>query len=219
MAEHHGGRAAAAQGVPLAADLQPVGRPRPCSGLTSRRTRSTRISAPPPGRLPKPGRLQPHEHLADRQPGELAMWSISGGLNPWTLTCGKLGLDVAEQLLVPLERQLRVHAALQAGSGRRPGRSSRRSSRSSVVAVDDVGVRVAEPARERAEAAAARADVRVVDVAVDVVGAIRLGVQPPRDGVGRLGPARPGRATPAAAAPRPAPSRRPATARSRIGRT
>ena len=46
-------------------------------------------------------------------PETVAMWSISGGLKPWMLICGKSPLDVAEQLFVPLELQLGVHAALQ----------------------------------------------------------------------------------------------------------
>ena len=41
------------------------------------------------------------------------MWSISGGLKPWTLICGKSPLDVAEQFLVPLDLQIGVHSALQ----------------------------------------------------------------------------------------------------------
>ena len=82
------------------------------------------------------------------------MWSISGGLKPWTLICGNRSLDVAEQLLVPLDLQLGVHAALQedlvAAQGDRlfdlPVQ---------LVGLDDVAVGVARPARERAEAAAA----------------------------------------------------------------
>ena len=47
-----------------------------------------------------------------------------------------------------------------------------------LLARQDVGVGVAGLAVERAEVADGGADVGVVDVAVDVVGAIRLGVQP-----------------------------------------
>ena len=42
-----------------------------------------------------------------------AIWSISGGLKPCTLMLRKPPLDVAEQRFVPLDLQLRVHAALQ----------------------------------------------------------------------------------------------------------
>ena len=56
-----------------------------------------------------------------------------------------------------------------------------------LLARQDVGVGVVALAVEGAEVAHGRADVGVVDVAVDVVGAVRLGVQPRRDGVG--GPA------------------------------
>ena len=55
------------------------------------------------------------------------------------------------------------------------------------LARQDVGVGVAGLAVEGAEVADGGADVGVVDVAVDVVGAVRLGVQPAADGVG--GPA------------------------------
>lgn len=53
MAEHHGGRADSAQFMPGAVTLSRssvMTLPR----VISPRTRSTRISAPPPGKLPKP---------------------------------------------------------------------------------------------------------------------------------------------------------------------
>ena len=52
------------------------------------------------------------------------------------------------------------------------------------VAVEDVSLGVADLAVEGAEVADGGADVRVVDVPVDVVGAVRLGMEPPADGVG-----------------------------------
>ena len=52
------------------------------------------------------------------------------------------------------------------------------------LAVEDVGLGVVDLAVERAEVADRRADVGVVDVAVDVVGAIRLGMEPAADRVG-----------------------------------
>ena len=55
------------------------------------------------------------------------------------------------------------------------------------VAVEHVGLGVVDLAVEGAEVADGRADVGVVDVAVDVVGAIRLGMEPPADRIG--GPA------------------------------
>ena len=52
------------------------------------------------------------------------------------------------------------------------------------VAIEHVAFGMSRLAVERAEIADGRADVGVVDVAVDVVGAIRLGMEPARDGVG-----------------------------------
>ena len=131
------------------------------------------------------------------------------------LTCGKRRLDVAEQLFVPLERQARDASRPATGSGRRPGRSSRRSSRYSVVAVEHVAVGVVRAAARTRRSGSRRADVGVVDVAVDVVGAIGLGMQPPASRRRPPRPAPPGRGIPAAAAPRPR-QPPPATARSRI---
>src|SRR5262249_18622055 len=53
------------------------------------------------------------------------------------------------------------------------------------LARQNVGIGVAALAVEGTEVADGGADVRVVDVAVDVVGAIRLGMQTASDGVGR----------------------------------
>ena len=53
-----------------------------------------------------------------------------------------------------------------------------------LLARQDVGVGVVALAVEGAEIADGGADVGVVDVAVDVVGAIRLRMQPAADGVG-----------------------------------
>ena len=52
------------------------------------------------------------------------------------------------------------------------------------LARQHVGVGVVDLAVEGAEIADGGADVGVVDVAVDVVGAVRLGMQPAADGVG-----------------------------------
>ena len=51
------------------------------------------------------------------------------------------------------------------------------------VAVEHIGFGVVDRAIEGAEIADRRADVGVVDVAVDVVGAVRLGMQPLADGI------------------------------------
>ena len=104
-----------------------------------------------------------------------------------------------EQFFVPVERQLRVHAALQQDLVAAQG-DRLLDLAVQLFARDDVALGIARPSREGAEAAAAGADVRVVDVAVDVVGAIGLGMQPAATWRRRAGQAPPGRATPAAAA-------------------
>ena len=122
------------------------------------------------------------------------MWSISGGLKPWTLICGKRRLMSRSSCFVPLELQLRVQAALQEDLVAAQ-RDRLLDLPEQLLALDDVAFRVARLAGERAEAAAARADVRVVDVAVDVVGAIGLRVQAPRRPRRPPAQARPDRAT------------------------
>ena len=52
-------------------------------------------------------------------------------------------------------------------------------------AVEHVAFFVLRRAVERAKSQTADTDVRVVDVAIDVVGAVRLGMQPARHGIGR----------------------------------
>ena len=53
------------------------------------------------------------------------------------------------------------------------------------VAVEHVGVGIVDFPVERAEVADRRADVGVIDVAVDVVGPVRLRMKPPADEIGR----------------------------------
>ena len=95
----------------------------------------------------------------------------------------KVALDVAQQFFVPLELELRMQAALHQNL------IAAELDRflnllQQLVALEHVAFRMLRRAIERAEIADRRADVRVVDVAIDVVGANRLRMQPPRDGVG-----------------------------------
>ena len=96
----------------------------------------------------------------------------------------KVALDVAQQLFVPLELEFRVQSALHqdlvAAQVDRLLDFLQQH-----VALEHIAFRVFGLAKERAEIAHGRADVRVVDVAVDVVGAVRLGMQPARDRIGR----------------------------------
>ena len=96
---------------------------------------------------------------------------------------GKVGLDVVEQLLVPLELEVGMQPALHQDLV-----AAQRNRLADLleqhVAVEHVGVGVIDLAVEGAEVADGRADIRVVDVAVNVVGSIGLGVQPLTDRLG-----------------------------------
>ena len=133
------------------------------------------------------------------------------------LTCGKRCLMSREQLFVPLELEVGMQAALHQNL------IAAELDRFldllvELVALEHVAFGRLRRAIERAEIADRRADVRVVDVAVDVVGAVVLGMQPARDLVGRPAERRRGRATPAAASPSSGVSRSPATALSNRSR-
>ena len=91
-------------------------------------------------------------------------------------------MQIAEQFLVPFELQRRVHPALHEDLVAAEG-DRLLDLLVELLARQDVGVGVARLAVEGAEVADGGADVRVVDVAVDVVRAVRLRVQPQRDGV------------------------------------
>ena len=95
-----------------------------------------------------------------------------------------MALDVAQQVFVPLERQLGVQSALHQNLIA-PQVDGFLDLLQQHVAIQQVAFGVLRLAEERAEVAHGRADVRVVDVAVDVVRAIRLGMQAARHRVGR----------------------------------
>ena len=101
--------------------------------------------------------------------------AISGGPKPCTWM-RVARLELAQHALVPLERQVGVHAALQ--QDRRPLERDRLLDlRVELVGRQHVGVGVVGVAVEGAEAAARDADVGVVDVAVDDEGDLALGVR------------------------------------------
>ena len=156
------------------------------------RTRSTRISAPPPGRLPSPAALSRSSTVRSGSLATFVKWWISGGLNPWTLTCGKCALMSRSSSSYHSSFRCGMQPALHQDlvAAQRDGLADLLEQH---VAVEDVGLGVVDLAIERAEVADRRADVGVVDVAVDVVGADTA-----RDGAAgrrrrRPGPARAGR--------------------------
>ena len=85
---------------------------------------------------------------------------------------GVLGADVAQQLLVPLDRQVGVDAALHEDAGAVEGEGLL-DLLADLLEGEEVALGVAGLAVEGAEAAAVDADVGVVDVAIDVVGGDR----------------------------------------------
>ncbi len=147
------------------------------------RTRSTRISAPPPGRLPMPASFKPAQHVAQRQLVQLVEVPDFRGAEGVQVDRRKASSQVAQQLLVPLQLQRRMVAALQEDLIAAEG-DGFLDLLVQHLARQDVGVGVGALAVEGAEIADGGADVGVVDVAVDVVGAVRLGMQPAAHGVG-----------------------------------
>ena len=96
---------------------------------------------------------------------------------------GEVVLDVVEQFLVPLQLEVGMQPALHqdlvaAERDRLPDLLQQH------LSVQDVRLGVVELAVKRAEIADRRANIRIVDIAVDIVGAIGLGMKPLAHGVG-----------------------------------
>ena len=95
-----------------------------------------------------------------------------------------VALDVAHQVEVPLERDVRIVPALHQDLDA-ADRLALVDLGADLLEGQDVALGVLRPAVERAELAVGDADVGVVDVAVDDVGDDVLGVLPPALGVGQ----------------------------------
>src|SRR5262249_50805181 len=111
VAEHHRGRRPPAEAVPDAVDLQPVfgHHLAPCDRLTDAVDQYLRA---PTGQAAKPGRLEPLEHLAERLLRDLGQEVDLRRAEAVDIDPGKMSLDVPEELLVPLELQIRMQPAL-----------------------------------------------------------------------------------------------------------
>jgi hypothetical protein len=117
VAEHHRGRREHAQLVGDVHDGEPglgvaLAQPIGADGWA-------KISPPPPGMESSPASRQgahdPAESSRSSSPGwveEVTNSMNSGGLKPCTWMFGKRGLDRREQVEVPGQRQIGVHAAL-----------------------------------------------------------------------------------------------------------
>ena len=97
---------------------------------------------------------------------------------------GKVVFDATKKIFVPLQRQRGVHAALHQDLVTAEG-DRLLDLFEDHVAFEDVSLGAFRPAVERAEVADRRTDVGVVDVSIDVVGAIGLRMEPPRDRISR----------------------------------
>ena len=76
------------------------------------RTRSTRISAPPPGRLPRPAAFSRSSTVAQRQLRDLREVVNLRRAEAVDVDLRKARLDVAQQFFVPLELVIGMQAAL-----------------------------------------------------------------------------------------------------------
>ena len=139
------------------------------SGEIRWRTRSTRISPPPPGIEPSPAALKSPMIFSSGSLNTSRKWMNSLGLKPWMLNLRKFVFDVREQIQIPLLRQLRMMAALHQHL-RAAERDRLLDFFVHLVERDDVGIVVLFHAVKRAELAIDVADVRVIDVAVNDVG-------------------------------------------------
>ena len=135
------------------------------AGAITWRTRSTRISAPPPGSESWPGGAQAREGLVRLDPRDVGdVQDLRGRQGVQVDRVARL--DVAEEVLVPLDPQVGVVAALQEQRG------AAQVERLLDLAEDhrlrqDVALGVHGRPVEGAEVAVGDAEVGVVDVAVD----------------------------------------------------
>ena len=183
VAEHHGGARPAAEAVPHPHDVQPVGGVR--LALSDRLADAVHQDfRPAAGDAAEAGRLQPDQHLVQRQlvqPGEVDDLRRAEGVQ---VDRREVRPQVAEHVLVPVQLERRVHPALEQDLVAAEG-DGFPDFLVQLVAGQHIGVGVAGLAVEGAEVAHGGADVGVVDVPVDVVSAVRLRVQPLGDGVSR----------------------------------
>ena len=112
VAEHHGGRADAAQFVPDAHHVQPVVGQRFAAGDRPADAVDQDLR-PAAGDAAQPGGLQPLEHGPQRQLVDLREVVDFRRAEAVHVDLREAALDVVQQLLVPVQLELRVQAALQ----------------------------------------------------------------------------------------------------------
>ena len=182
VAVHHRGGAPAAELMPLTVNFEPVVSHHLAPGDRPPHPIDEDLATTPRQRA-QAGPGEPLEHLGQgslRNLGEVVDLRRREAVD---VDLGKVPLDVLEQFLVPLEGKRRMQPALHqdlvAAKGQRLPAFVEQD-----LTVEHVALGVLRGPIEGAEVTDGRADVRVIDVAVDVVGAKRLGMEPAGHGVG-----------------------------------
>ena len=139
------------------------------SGEMRWRTRSTKISPPPPGIEPRPAALKSPMIFSSGSLNTSRKWMNSLGLKPWMLTCGNFDFMC--------DSKSRYHCFVSFGMMPALHQNLRAAQRDGLldffvqlVEADNVGVVVLFHPVKRAELAIDVADVGVIDVAVNDVG-------------------------------------------------
>ncbi len=121
------------------------------------------------GNAVESGGDQPIDHVAHRQSRHAREVDDLGRRQRVQLELGIALLDRAEEIFVPLQRQVGVVAALQQQL-HAADRDGLVDLAEDLVEAEDIAAGIADGPVERAEVAARDADVRVVDVSIDDVG-------------------------------------------------
>ncbi len=155
-------------------------------GEISRRTASTRTSAPPPGSESRPAACSRRRRLGHGQPGSLGDVDDLGRGEGMDLHLREARLDLRETASSNQSMFSSGCSPPCISSWVPPWSTSSCTLARIIAVVEQVGVRRPGFAVEGAEAALRGADVGVVDVAVDDEGHPAVGVPAPADGIGQL---------------------------------
>ncbi len=183
VAEHHGRRTDAAELVPDATNFQPIVGHHLAAGHGGPHAIDQNL-ATPAGQTAEARRFKPLQHRAERHFvhfGEVINLRRAEAVD---VNLRVLGFDATEQFFVPLEFELGMQPALQQDLVATEG-DGLFDLLENLFERKDVSFRRFWFAIERAEIAHRGADVGVVDVAIDVVRAVRLRMESARHLIGR----------------------------------
>ena len=183
MPEHHGASRPAAQLVPNAMDFQPLVGQAFVDGHGFADAVDEDFAAAA-RQAAHAGFLEPAQHLAQRHLVDLVKVPELRRTEGMQVHLRKACFEIPQQLLVPLQLKAGVQSTLHEDliAAQLNGFFDLFVQN---LARQHIGVDIVALAIESAEIAHGRTDVRVVDVSVDVICAIRLGVEAPADGIGR----------------------------------